>query len=321
MSRFNSTILITGGTTGLGYAAAETIAKGNPDSLVIIASRSSADNADETLNKSIGQHNVKYLPLDLSTLASVRKFASSYELNEYPKISVLLLNAGIQFPGEIGFSDDGFEKTFQTNHLSHALLFYLLSPHLTTSARIVITSSGTHDPKQKSGLPDAEYISAANVAKPDPATATKDGRLWYSTSKLCNILWTYALYDHIQSAGKAWTVAAFDPGLMPGTGLARDYSWVMRFLWNHVLTRIKPLLKLLFKTDNVHTAKESGDALAKLATDPEEEFKSGTYWEGLKEIRSSDDSYVKEKQMDLWEWTAKTVARNETEAQRFIHLN
>jgi NAD(P)-dependent dehydrogenase (short-subunit alcohol dehydrogenase family) len=76
MSHFNSTILITGGTTGLNYRAAETIAKGNPDSLVIIASRSSADNADETINKSIGQHNVKYLPLDLSTLASVRDFVS-----------------------------------------------------------------------------------------------------------------------------------------------------------------------------------------------------------------------------------------------------
>jgi NAD(P)-dependent dehydrogenase (short-subunit alcohol dehydrogenase family) len=82
------------------------------DTLVIIASRSSADNTDETINKTIGQNNVKYIPLDLSTLASVRDFASGYEQKGYPKISTLLLNAGIQFPREVDFSTDSFEKTF-----------------------------------------------------------------------------------------------------------------------------------------------------------------------------------------------------------------
>lgn len=44
------------------------------------------------------------------------------------------------------------------------------------SVRLVLTASGTQDPTQKSGMPDAKYTTAEELAHPNPATADKEGR-------------------------------------------------------------------------------------------------------------------------------------------------
>lgn len=45
---------------------------------------------------------------------------------------------------------------------------------------------------------------------------------------------------------------------------------------------------------------------------------SGVYYEGLKEIKSSEASYDRTKQEDLWGWTIGTVARDDRERMAFI---
>lgn len=211
---------------------------------------------------------------------------------------------------------DGFESTFAINHLGHGLLFHLLLPHLAPDVRIVLTSSGTHDPAQKSGLPDAIYDDAATLAHPTAETAKYAGRQRYATSKLCNVLWTYALNRRLQTAGKHMTVVAFDPGLMPGTGLAREATSFEQFLWNVVLPRVIPLLRWLVHP-NIHRVQDSGATLAWIALDPEERKASGVYYEMRKHIKSSVDSYDEAKQDDLWNWTMETIA-GEKEYQKFI---
>jgi NAD(P)-dependent dehydrogenase (short-subunit alcohol dehydrogenase family) len=131
----------------------------------------------------------------------------------------------------------------------------------------VVTSSGTHDPAQKTGLPDANYMTAEGLAHSTPESSKNSGRQRYVTSKLANVLWTYALqrrFTSVQEEGKSWTIVAFDPGLMPGTGLAREASGFERFLWLRVLPNIIPLLRLLISA-NIYTPEESGAALAWLA--------------------------------------------------------
>jgi NAD(P)-dependent dehydrogenase (short-subunit alcohol dehydrogenase family) len=61
---FSRTVLITGGTMGLGYGAALEIARQHPEYLVIIASRSDKTSAAELINKTLHQKNVQYLPLE-----------------------------------------------------------------------------------------------------------------------------------------------------------------------------------------------------------------------------------------------------------------
>jgi NAD(P)-dependent dehydrogenase (short-subunit alcohol dehydrogenase family) len=227
---FTHTVLITGGTAGLGYHCALNIAKEHPEYLVVIASRTDPKSAATSINNQLHQKNAVYIPLDLSNLAKVRSFATDWETKKYPSICMLLLNAGLQFPGALHKTYDGLEATFGINHVGHALLFHLLVPYLADKVRVILTSSGTHDPAQNSGFPDAKYTSAEELAHPTgPSATTKDGRQRYSTSKLVIIMWTYALHRRFASiSGKEMTVNAFDPGLMPGTGLAREYSPFLR---------------------------------------------------------------------------------------------
>ena len=321
MSKSPSTILITGGTSGLGYECALHLARQKPDCTIVIASRSNSDDAAGSINKTLRQTNVTYLPLDLSSLAKVREFATSYSTQSFPPVSALVMNAGLQFPNDVSYNTDGIEKTFAINHVGHALLFYLLRPHLASTARIVITASGTHDPAQKTGLPDAKYTTAEELAHPTLESAKNSGRQRYATSKLCNVMWTYALHDRLINAasGKKWTVTAFDPGLMPGTGLARDAGAPVRFVFTKVLPHLIWLLRLLV-SPNIHSPQESGAALTRLAVGEDVDGLSGKYFEGTKQIKSSVESCVKEKQEDLWKWTLKFVAMDEEEGHKFEEL-
>jgi len=287
----------------------------------VLASRTDPHSASKSINNCLDQNNVVFLPLDLSSFARIRSFVKDWEAKNFPSIQALLLNAGLQIPDGVRKTDDGIETTFAVNHVGHALLFYLLFPHLSDRTRVVITSSGTHDPAQKTILPDAKYTTAEELAHPTPETVKNPGRQRYATSKLASIMWTYSLHRRfVRISGKNLAVIAFDPGMVPGTGLAREASTILRWVWIHLLPRIVPLLRRLVKP-NIHTAQESGANLAWLAVSADVEGVSGVYYEGRKKIMSSKESYEEEKQEDLWEWTVKNTAANEEEIHKFEMVN
>lgn len=109
----------------------------------------------------------------------------------------------------------------------------------------------------------------------------------YATTKLANMYFTYGWASRLPDG---ITVNTFDPGLMPGTGLSREYLPVMRFMWRYIMPKILPLMRLV--VNNIHSTKESGAALVRLITDPAMAGTNGKYYEGFNEIPSSDDSYV-----------------------------
>ena len=312
---FTRAVLITGGTSGLGYHAALAIARQCPDHCIIIASRRDPNKSADQINRKLNQENVQFLHLDLGDLKNVRSFVRAWGEKQFPPISMLLLNAGLQYPGGVKYTVDGIEAAFGVNHVGHALLFSLLQPHMANEARIVVTSSGTHDPSMKTGVPDAKYTTAEELAHPTAATLKNPGRQRYATSKLCNVMWTYALHRRLQLAlpTKKWTVVAFDPGLMPGTGLAREAGPVLRFLWKRVLPPLIPLLRRLV-SHNIHPPEKSGENLAWIAIEGKD---SGVYYEMRKPIKSSIDSYDETKQEELWSWTIKTLAVDDNESREF----
>lgn len=314
----NHSIIITGGTTGLGYFAAREIAKTHPEHLVLLASRTNGDGAAEKINTDLGQSNTLYIPLDLSDSRSIRKYAENWTSKKYPPIQALLFNASLQLPGALEKTPEGVEKTFAVGHVGHALLFHLLCPHFASNVRVVITSSGTHDPAQKTGFPTPVYNSAEELAHPSASTVNIPGRQRYSTTKLVNVLWTYALHRRLvqRVPERGITVNAMDPGTMPGTGLARNAAWYERLVWYYIFPNIMPLLKCVM--GNVHTAEESGRDLARLAVGNDVEGVSGKYFEGSREIKSSEDSYDQGKQEDLWQWTVAYLSSKEgIEKSRF----
>ncbi|OTB15248.1 hypothetical protein K445DRAFT_366970 [Daldinia sp. EC12] len=317
---YQRSIIITGGTVNLGYYTALQIAKEHPEYLVVVSSRSDREHAADTINKTLGQKNVVYIPLDLSNSQDVRSFTENWALKDYPPIQALVFNAALQFPSsKVVKTIDGLEATFGINHVGHALLFHLLCPYLARNARVVVVSSPTHDPDQVTGgMPKPNYISAEEMAHPTSASANNPGLQRYTESKLVNILWTYALDRRLKQRvpERGITVNAFDPGLMPGSGLTREYPAILRFIWNHILPRIIPLLRLIF-IPNVHHPRESAASLARLAVGSDVEGESAKYFEGRKPIKSSKESYEEAKQDDIWQWTVNYLAKDEEERERF----
>ncbi|KAI1193193.1 dehydrogenase/reductase [Nemania serpens] len=319
---YTASAIVTGGTLNLGYHVALNLARQHPDWLIAVCSRSDREHAADAINNALKQSNTVFRALDLSDSKSVRNFAKDWSAQNHPPIQALCLNAALQFPDKIVYTDEGIEATFAITHVGHALLFHLICPHLASKARIVITSSGTHDPAQKSGLPDAIYTTAEELAHPPPAIANGPGRRHYANAKLANVMWTYALHKRLvqKIPDRGITVNAFDPGLMPGTGLAREAGALTRFAWNKIIPKITPVLKAVW-TDNIHRPSESAASLARLACSDDVAGVSGKYFEGRKEIKSSKDSYDEKKIEDLWQWTVKYCAKDGVEMARFENFH
>lgn len=294
----NRTVIITGANTGLGLECARNILAHNDSWHTVLAVRD-VTRGDAAVDELAEPGNCTVMECDLASLRSVAAFTQAFAVADLPPLHAVVCNAGLQVVDGTQFTPDGVEMTFGVNHLGHFALIQGLLDRLVAPARIVVVASGTHDPAKFTGMPDPEYTSAEQLAHPDPAAST-DGRRRYTTSKLCNVLYAYELDRRLGHGARGVTMTAFDPGLMPGSGLARDYSALQKFAWRYVF----PVLRVL---PNVNSTRSSGARLAALAADPAFDGVTGEYYEGRKSIRSSDDSYDTAKARDLWDTSSRLV--------------
>lgn len=251
-------VVMTGGTSGVGLFAARRLL-GSCEALVLGTRQSPA------LDGSIS------VPVDLRSLDNVRSFTREVErLADGRSIDALILNAGGGFPD--GRSADGYELNFAVNHLAHYLLLRLLSPRLSNGATVILTTSGTHDPAEKTMIPPPVHADAFRLAHPDafrlahpdrdpdrnPSPSKAAGQA-YSASKLCNLLTARRLAASSDAIQRRLRVIAFSPGPTPGTGLVRDRGAVLSFTWRYV----GPVLRLLMP--RLNSPDDAGRALADLA--------------------------------------------------------
>ena len=293
------TFIVTGGNTGLGFECASVLAK-DGSSLVVIACRDveKGEQAGQKLREAGG--NVKVLPLDLAKQRSIRSFVESFRKGQFPPLAGVVCNAGGQNVAAPTKTEEGYETTFAVNDLGHYLLTRLLLPDLASGACITFVSSGTHDPKQKTGMPEPRYINAVTVAY-DFEPGGNAGRRRYTTSKLCNVFCTYEYSRRFTASPntrlQSLRVNAFDPGLMPATDLARTYPAPLRFVSRYIL----PVLSLFIS--NINSPATSGQRLAQLASDGQG-LMTGKYFSNGREIQSSEASYDPKNALDLWNMSA-----------------
>lgn len=254
------TFVLTGATSGMGLALARALCR-NPDVRLVVGAR--APERAERLRAAVPVRQLRVERLDLASLASVRAFAASID----GPIAGVACNAGLQGRGPKVMTVDGVERTFGANHLGHFLLVHLLLAKLAPGAPVVSTTSGTHNPGNglarlfgfRGGLfPGAERVAAGDLA---PGSETQQNRDWYATSKLCNILFTVEMARRVPASQAKF--AAFDPGLMPGTGLARELPAPLRFAWKRVMPAMRSVVA------GVSTPERSAATLADLLVSPQ----------------------------------------------------
>ena len=134
--------LLTGATSGLGLQTAARLAAADKANIVIAGVRETARLED--LRRVVPAAQLQVMTLDISSLASVKRFAADVVgFLGANTLSAIALNAGVQIVSGDRYSEDGFELTFATNVLGHIALFQRLQTALSPAAVVVSTASGT----------------------------------------------------------------------------------------------------------------------------------------------------------------------------------
>ena len=226
----------------MGLRVADVLSK-LPNAHVIVGARK-PDQA-VALREAVTSERLSVLPLDLESRTSVRGFVDSVmHTASGGQLSSIICNAGLQLTGDKAMATPNVERTFMVNVLAHVLLVDLLLPELRAGAHVVTVGSGTHNSDDRLakmfGFRGAFFPNAERVISGDLGSVGKPQQLnmdRYATSKLG------AIYQARQLAREyspeTCSFYAFDPGLMPGTGLARDRSALEQFGWKHIMPALR----------------------------------------------------------------------------------
>ena len=256
--------VVTGANAGIGYATARGLAR--MGATVVFACRSEA-RALAAMTKvraevpGLPEERLVFMPLDVSSLASVRAFAEAFASSRL-ELHVLINNAGVMRPGR-AVSAEGFELTMASNHLGHFLLTNLLLPHLdrqvsqSTTRRTtpVFCSRFLELPRDVNPPPphthpptcpphihplvqgaDARIVVVASSIHKlpkrmdfDDIMSQRDYSLFgaYGKSKLANVLFALELQRRLDAKSSKVTVNALHPGNAL-TEVTRDLPWLVR---------------------------------------------------------------------------------------------
>jgi NAD(P)-dependent dehydrogenase (short-subunit alcohol dehydrogenase family) len=226
-SQQGRSVVVTG-TGGLGFEDALALARAGAE--VIIAGRTPKKGADAVsrIRSEVGTGaQVRFEPLDLADLASVRDFSSRL-LRQRNNLDLLINNAGVMVPPERQQTADGFELQLGTNYLGHFALTAQLMPLLRKGrdARVVTLSSVA----ARAGRIDFGDLNATANYKPMEA---------YGQSKLACLMFAFELQRRSAAGGWGVTSIAAHPGVSrtellhnaPGrfsaSSLARTFLWFL----------------------------------------------------------------------------------------------
>lgn len=215
--------IVTGANSGLGYDTAALLA--GKGAQVVMAVRN-LDKGNEALGRIQRTHpnaQVALQELDLSSLDNTRK-AAEVMRSAYPRIDLLINNAGVMYVPTREATSDGFEMQFGTNHLGHFALTGLLLDNLigVDGSRVVTVSSVGHRIMAKIRFDDLNWEHSYNRVKA------------YGQSKLANLMFTYELQRRLAAKGAPTVALAAHPGFSDTELMRHLPGFIPDSLWKVV---------------------------------------------------------------------------------------
>ena len=278
-SMTGKTVLITGGTSGIGKATAVGLASLGARVGITGRDRARAEAAAASIAREAGNAAIDVFVADMSSQAEVRRLAADV-LGTYPKLDVLVNNVG-GFWSHRHVTADGLEHTFALNHLAPFLLTSLLLDRLKMSApaRIVTVASAA----QGMGSIDfADLMGERNYS----------GQSAYNQSKLANVMFTYELARRLEGSGVTATVV--HPGMTNTAFSSEDPSR----LFAPLVAVMRPFMRKPAK---------GAETPIFLASSPEAAGITGTYFADLAPKESNKSSYDRATTGHLWDVSARLV--------------
>ncbi|MGI4742878.1 MAG: SDR family NAD(P)-dependent oxidoreductase [Janthinobacterium lividum] len=203
-------ILVTGATSGIGEVTARELARQGTHVIILARNADKAESTRRDIVAATGNQRVDVVLADLSVLQQVRAVAAQLHA-AYPRLDVLVNNAGLMFGAKRELSADGYEMTLATNHLGPFLLTSLLFDLLQKSpaARIVNVASMAY----RISKPTLDDIQSAR---------SYSAVFEYGTTKLFNIMFTQELARRLRAHGIGnVTTNALHPGAV-ATGYGKQ---------------------------------------------------------------------------------------------------
>tara|TARA_R110000737_G_scaffold352064_1_gene396507 strand:+ start:62100 stop:63008 length:909 start_codon:yes stop_codon:yes gene_type:complete len=278
--------IVTGANSGLGKEITIGLVKKEIKVIMACRNQSKAELAKAEVLSKVNNADLEIMILDLSSLNSVRNFASAFG-EKYNRLDLLIENAGIMIP-PLSITEDGFESQMGVNYFSHFLLANLLYPLLnkTEGARIATTSSLAHE----TGRIDFDNLNAEK-------SYSKMGA--YGQSKLACLLFAYELKRRLEKAGSSVIAVSSHPGVSK-TNLFTNFPVIAQIL-------MLPLLPIF-----THLTKYAALPTLYAALGPD--VKSGDYYgptgfKGMKgkpgKVVSKPHSYDEKVASELWNISEK----------------
>jgi len=266
-------VMITGASSGIGAAACERLAGAGATVHMVVRNRERGEHARARISESTGSDHLHLHICDVSSLASVREFATDFLAGD-PELHVLVNNAGAM-PPERTHTEEGFELSFATNVLGPFLLTALLLPALRRGApsRLINVSSGG--------------MYTARLRADDLQLEQRDYEpsAFYAHSKRAEVILTELWAEHLRGSGVS--VHAMHPGWADTPGIATS------------LPRFRKLMRPLLRD-----ADQGADSIVWLAAGAEPAEGSGRFWHD-REVRPTHRvPWTRESEDDrrrLWE--------------------
>jgi NAD(P)-dependent dehydrogenase (short-subunit alcohol dehydrogenase family) len=278
-------VLITGGTGGIGKAAATALAGMGAEVVVVGSNEERGKSAVEEIRSKSGNGKVSLVLADLAVRSEVRRLAEEFR-DRHDRLDVLVNNAGLVL-SEREETPDGIEKTLAINHLAPFLLTNLLLDLLKASApsRVVTVSSGA----ERWGRIDFDDLQSRGRYR---------GFGVYGLTKLANIMFTFELAKRVEGTGV--TATCLHPGAV-NTGFGANNSGLFAIFFR----LFKPFMR---------TPEAGADTLVYLAASPEVEGMTGKYLTDRKVITASQIAYDESTRERLWEESEKLTGLKQVAA-------
>lgn len=278
-------MLVTGATSGIGEVTARELARQGAHVIILARNRQKAERTQQEIKAVTGNQQVDIVLADLSVMQQVRDVAAEIHA-KYPRLDVLVNNAGLMFGNERELSADGYEMTLATNHLGPFLLTSLLLDLLQKSpaARIVNVASMAY----RFSKPTLDDLQSERDYSP----------VWeYGNTKLWNIMFTQELAQRLRAHGITnVTTNCLHPGAV-ATGYGQQTGGIV----GAVLSLARPFM--------ISPEKGAQTSLF-LATDPSVANVSGGFFSKKKPepVKSSFNTPANNKR--LWEISEQLTQTN-----------
>jgi len=265
--------LVTGANSGVGLEAAKHLARGGAHVVLMCRNPERAEAAKAQL-KELAQGPVDVVLVDMARLDDVRRAAAEL-LERYPKIHVLVNNAGLHSTGRT-LTDDGHETVFAVNHLSSFLLTRLLLDRMKESApaRIIQVNSQGH------------RFNGLDVDDLDWQKRHYTGLRGYGASKTAQLMTVWDLAEQLEGSGV--TINAMHPGSVH-SNIGQNNGGLYRWFKDNVINRslVDPDI--------------SGQAIYWLAADPALEGVSGRFFNLTIDEKPAPHALDREVGRKVWE--------------------